>query len=100
MVRGNNTDANGNIFKSSIVDAVWKKAIEIKTINPDFVRRDICEDSIAKSDYGKTDKCGWEIDHINPVSNGGTDNIGNLQPLFWENNRAKSDKYPWKCSDR
>ena len=33
-----------------------------------------------------------EIDHINPVANGGDDNYNNLQPLNWKNNAAKSDK--------
>lgn len=37
---------------------------------------------------------GWEIDHIVPKSMGGTDDISNLQPLQWYNNRAKSDNYP------
>ena len=102
MARGNNTDVNGNIFKSSIVDAVWKKGIKYdnESIKPESLRKDICRDGIAKNDYGKTEKWGWEIDHIKPVSKGGTDDIDNLQPLFWENNRAKSDKFPWKCSDR
>ena len=42
-------------------------------------------------------KFGWEIDHIKPVSKGGTDNLSNLQPLYWENNRSKGDKLDWKC---
>jgi 5-methylcytosine-specific restriction endonuclease McrA len=40
---------------------------------------------------------GWEIDHINPVANGGTDIDNNLQPLNWKNNAAKSDKLNWLC---
>ena len=51
------------------------------------------------SDYGNRDedKRGWEIDHINPISNGGGDEIGNLQPIYWENNMAKGDKLNWQC---
>jgi len=51
------------------------------------------------TDHGDTSsKYGWEIDHIMPTSLGGTDDVGNLQPLHWENNRKKGDSYPWYCS--
>lgn len=30
---------------------------------------------------------GWEIEHINPVSNGGNDNLENLQALYCRINR-------------
>lgn len=34
---------------------------------------------------------GWEIDHLTPVSDDGSDAIGNLRPLHWRNNAAKKD---------
>lgn len=34
---------------------------------------------------------GWEIDHIQTVSKDGTDNLGNLRPLQWNNNAGRSD---------
>ena len=97
--RGYNTDVIGKSFTDDIVEKVWKNAITMDNIkiNPDYMRRDKCGDSIIKNDYGKTEKFGWEIDHIKPVSKGGTDNLSNLQPLYWENNRSKGDKLDWKC---
>lgn len=35
---------------------------------------------------------GWEVDHIVPVSAGGTDSPINLQPLNWLSNSQKADK--------
>ena len=32
---------------------------------------------------------GWKIEHIKPVSKGGTDDINNLKPLHWKNNGKK-----------
>jgi hypothetical protein len=44
------------------------------------------------SEYGRTTTFGWEIDHIDP---NGPDDLWNLQPLWWVNNRRKSDKPPF-----
>lgn len=96
MLRIRNTTINGYTFGSLIVESVWNKA----KILPGYTnyRIDICGAIIKREDYGKTTQYGWEIDHIIPVALGGTDNIRNLQPLQWENNRFKSDNYPnWSC---
>ncbi|MFN9492952.1 MAG: HNH endonuclease signature motif containing protein [Sphingobacteriales bacterium] len=57
---------------------------------------------IKRSDYGNTNsRYGWEVDHIKPVSKDGKDDLQNLQPLQWENNRYKSDNFPqWYCKLR
>lgn len=61
-------------------------------------RSDVCRAFLQRSKYGKTEEWGWEIDHVKPVSAGGTDDLSNLQPLQWENNRHKGDNYPrWEC---
>jgi hypothetical protein len=90
--RGPNTDASGRRFSLLVVEAVWRKAQE----DPVFFsfRHDACGAPISRDEYGKTTKCGWEVDHVRPVSADGSDGIDNLQPLHWENNRHKGDNWP------
>ena len=96
MPRTANTRADGAPFDEATIDRVWLKG------NPApggfAFRLDRCKAMIYRNDYGKTSQHGWEIDHITPVAHRGTDDLGNLQPLHWENNRAKADTVgPWNC---
>lgn len=70
-------------------DAVWLKASASSHIS---FRKDQCGAWIQYEMYGnRNSPYGWEIDHITPQSNGGTDVLSNLRPLHWENNVAKSN---------
>jgi len=80
--------------------AVWRKGRPITGHDPAIWRSDRCGHTMKYTDHGnENSKFGWEIDHIRPVSKGGSDNLDNLQPLYWENNRKKGDTYPWNCEN-
>ena len=75
---------------------VWEKGEIIPHYSPTIWRWDKYGKVMKYNKHGNTEsKFGWEIDHIYPGELGGSDDLYNLQPLQWENNRSKSDSLNW-----
>lgn len=77
-------------------EIAWENAHIIRGKNLDVYRKDDYGNVMYKSSYGKQSDMGWEVDHRHPISKGGTDSSRNLQAVQWEENRKKSDTYPYK----
>lgn len=80
-------------FTEQITQKVWNKAKTISDTNEEKgFRKDQCGAWVNRKEYGNRDSdWGWEIDHITPESQGGSDELNNLRPLHWRNNVSKSD---------
>lgn len=82
-----------NTYNEQLKVAVWMKGGTDSRFDPSVFRTDRYGSWIRYGDYGnRNSDYGWEVDHIVPVSRGGSDNLSNLQPLHWRNNVEKQDK--------
>lgn len=96
--RKHNTNKNGGAWTQQEINSVWDNGTVVAGYSSNIWRKDKCGSWMKFDEYGnRNSQNGWEIDHINAVANGGGDEPGNLQPLNWANNAAKSDKISWTC---
>ena len=72
-------------------DDVWEKAKPIRGKDPERYRRDPYGNEMYKLSYGKVTEKGWEIDHIKPKAQDGSDHLRNLQAMNTAKNRELSD---------
>lgn len=89
-------------FTPELIEKVWQKGTPIPGRDSNFVRKDRCGAIIRRLSYGTLGECGWEIDHIIPLARHGSDDLTNLRPLHWKNNKAKGDNPDgfWSCAVR
>ena len=86
-------------YSEAVIQSVWEKGIAISTHSPSNFRKDKCGAWMDWNKYGdRKSKLGWEIDHIIPDSQNGSDELDNFQPLQWENNVEKGDSQVLKCA--
>lgn len=87
---------NNSNIKNDPILAVWQKGKVINGYDSNLYRKDYYGAWMIYKHYGNTSSLyGWEIDHILPREKGGTDDLSNLQPLQWQNNREKADLWPF-----
>lgn len=76
---------------TEIPNDVWRKGHPIKDYDPNRWRRDDFGRAMKYSEYGnRNSDYGWEIDHIKPKADGGSDDLGNLRPLNYKSNLARN----------
>jgi hypothetical protein len=78
-------------FAEEKLEAIWQKAKQFPNPSDPGWAKDDCGAWIQRSTYGDRNSLyGWEVDHIQPESRGGSNELSNLRPLHWENNANKA----------
>ena len=82
-------------FSEIQIQAVWEKGQEVDTFDSNKYRKDAAGAWMQRDKYGDVESpYGWEIDHVYPKAKDGKDELINLRPMHWANNRSKDGDYP------
>ena len=80
-------------FSKTQKQRAFSKAQEIPGKDPGLWRRDAKGNVICYPAYGDPNsEFGWDIDHIQPLARGGTNDPSNLRALHIKANRLKGDR--------
>lgn len=92
---------NYNDHDENLIEAVWRKGCTVPGNNPNVWRKDVCGAWMKREDYdNRNSEYGWQIDHINPASRGGSHDIENLRPLHWLTNESRQNQMEDYCRVR
>jgi hypothetical protein len=91
-------DYNDLVFR----EEVWRRGEEVAGFDPAVIRKDAAGAWMIFDRFGHDDPFGWEIDHVYPkklleekhVDESLWDDIRNLRPMNYANNRSKASSYP------
>ena len=88
----NNRINESSEYSDADLEKIWQKGKEICGADPNLWRNDEFDLPMCRDEYGnRNSEFGWEVDHILPVSMGGSDELTNLRPLNWYSNASRSN---------
>ena len=72
------------------LDAIFNKGKPSSIFSKSEYRADDYGNLIMRSRYGDaSSSLGWEVDHIKPIKDGGSNEFSNLRPLKISKNRGR-----------
>jgi len=86
-------------YSEAKIQQVWEKGTIVPQYDSNKYRKDSCGAWIQRDQYGYEGTLGWNIDHVFPASKGGKEELENLRPMNWANNRSKGYDFPtYSCA--